>query len=54
MADISVLVDFDMRNMNLKTKLRMTALQLGSLHSANNREALQKRGLPNRRLRMFL
>ena len=43
--DIIELVDKSSRVINLKIRLRMTALQFGIRHSANKPDALQNRGL---------
>ncbi len=42
------------RVMNLKIKLRMTALQLGIRHSTNKPDALHNRGHLSNRLRKLL
>ena len=42
--DIIELVDKSSRVINLKIRLRMTALQFGIRHSANKPDALQNRG----------
>ena len=44
-------LDKSSRVMNLKIRLRMTALQLGIRHSANKPDALQNRGRLSNRLR---
>ena len=49
--DIIELVDKSSRVINLKIRLRMTALQFGIRHSANKPDALQNRGRLSNRLR---
>ena len=44
MLDIIEFVDKSSRVINLKIRLRMTALQFGIRHSANKPDALQNRG----------
>ena len=43
-VDIIEFVDKSSRVINLKIRLRMTALQFGIRHSANKPDALQNRG----------
>ena len=51
-VDIIEFVDKSIRVINLKIRLRMTALQFGIQHSANKPDALQNRGrLRSNRLR---
>ena len=42
------------RVINLKIRLRMTALQFGIRHSTNKPDALQNRGRLSKRLRILL
>ena len=53
-VDIIEFVDKSSRVINLKIRLRMTALQFGIRHSANKLYALQKRGRLSNRLRTLL
>ena len=52
--DIIEFVDRSSRVINLKIRLRMTALQFGIRHSANKPDALQNRGRLSNRLRTLL
>ena len=47
-VDIIEFVDKSSRVINLKIRLRLTALQFGIRHSANEPDALQNRGRRNR------
>ena len=53
-VDIIEFVDKSSRDINLKIRLRMTALQFGIRHSANKPDALQNRGRLSNRLRTLL
>ena len=53
-VDIIEFVDRSSRVINLKIRLRMTALQFGIRHSANKPDALQNRGHLSNRLRTLL
>ena len=52
-VDIKEFVDKSRRVINLKIRLRMTALQFGNRHSANKPVALQNRGRLSNRLRTY-
>ena len=55
-VNIMEFLDRSSRVINLKIRLRMTALQFGILHSTNKPDidALQNRGRLSKRLRKFL
>ena len=53
-VDIIQFVDMTSRVINLKIRLRMTALEFGILHSANRPDAIHNRGRLSNRLRTLL
>ena len=53
-VNIMEFLDRSSRVINLKIRLRMTALQFGILHSTNKPDALQNRGRLSKRLRILL
>ena len=53
-VNIIEFLDRSSRVINLKIRLRMTALQFGIRHSTNKPDALQNRGRLSKRLRILL
>ena len=53
-VNIMEFLDRSSRVINLKIRLRMTALQFGILHSTNKPDALQNRGRLSKRFRILL
>ena len=53
-VDIIEFLDKSSRVINLKIRLRMTALQFGIRYSPNRPDALQNRGRLNNRLRILI